>query len=44
MYANDRLLVANGRLALLDRDVRLLGGMGESGSDTAFFGLSQERN
>jgi len=25
MYSNDRLLLANGRLALLDREVRLAG-------------------
>jgi hypothetical protein len=35
---DDRLLVDNGRLTLLDRDVRVLGGMKKSGSDTAFFG------
>ncbi|MEV7190822.1 acyl-CoA dehydrogenase family protein [Streptomyces sp. NPDC093510] len=36
MYANDRLLVANGQLALLDREIRLPGTAGADGT-TAFF-------
>jgi acyl-CoA dehydrogenase len=39
MYSNDRLLTANGRLALLDRDVRLAGAPdAAAGGGRTFFG------